>query len=422
MRRFGTCITPFILLSLVVLTSPAAHSQTFNVLYNFTGGPDGAHPVAGVTMDVKGDLYGTASTGGNLTCNPPHGCGTVYELKLKGSRFVLNPLYTFGKPPDGGIATAPVVFGSDGALYSTTPYGGSSGVGTVFKARPSPSACKAALCPWSVTVLYSFKGLASGDGDHPIGLIFDHAGNIYGATSGGGTYGLGAVYELSSSGGNWTESVLYSLGGGSDGSVPYRSVLVFDSAGNLYGTTVFGGLYGYGTVFRLTPSAGSWTENVIYNFQYGGDGGYPYSGLIIDPSGNLYGSTSDGGTGGGGTIFELSPSGGSWTYSLLYSIPGPTGANCGPAWALVMDASGNLYDTTQCDGANGLGNVFELTNTGGSWTYTSLHDFTGGSNDGEYPASGVTLDKSVNLYGTAVGGGTGAACVGGCGVVWEITP
>jgi uncharacterized repeat protein (TIGR03803 family) len=288
----------------------------------------------------------------------------------------------------------------------------------VFKLRPSPTACKTALCPWSENVLYAFKGDGDGDddGSNPIGLLFDQAGNIYGTTSGGGAYGGGTAYELSSSGGGWTETVLQVFGGASNGSIPYRSVMVFDNAGNLYGTTYLGGSNNYGTVFQLTPSGAGWIENVIYSFTGGNDGRYPYAGLIFDQSGNLYGATSDGGTGGGGTVFELSPSGDDWTYSVLYGITGPLGGQCGPAWALAMDAGGNLYDTTQCDGASNLGSVFELTNTGGSWTYTSLHDFTGGG-DGGYPASSVMFDKSGNLYGTTSQYGTN-----GQGVVWEITP
>ena len=252
--------------ALTMGVSQSAQAQTFNVLYNFTGGQDGAHPYAGVTMDAAGNFYGTANVGGDLTCNPPHGCGTVYELKHKGSGFIFNPLYSFGVGPDGGIPTAPVVFGRDGALYSTTSYGGINGKGTVFNLRPQPRACSTALCPWSETVLYSFKGGANGDGSNPIGLLFDHAGNIYGTTSGGGTYGGGTVYELTSSGGGWTESVLHTLGGAGDGSLPYRSVMVFDNAGNLYGTTALGGASNYGTVFQLTPSGSGWTEKVIYNF------------------------------------------------------------------------------------------------------------------------------------------------------------
>ncbi len=391
---------------LMIVASPAAQAQTFNVLYNFTGGSDGANPHAGATMDEAGNLYGTTHGGGA-------GYGTVYQLKHKGSGWTVNPLYSFTGGSDGAIPISTVVFGPDGALYSTTSFGG-IGDGVLFKLRPSPTACKTALCTWSENVLYTFQG--GSDGINPIGLVLDQAGNIYGTTSGGGAYSNGTAYELTSSGSGWTEGILHSFGAASDGSVPYRSVMIFDSAGNLYGTTYFGGSNNSGTVFQLMPSGTGWVENVIYSFQGGSDGRYPYAGLVFDQSGNLYGATSDGGTGGGGTVFRLSPSGGGWSYSLLYSITGPAGDQCGPAWTLVMDGGGDLYGTTQCDGANNLGNVFKLTPSGGSWTYTSLHDFTGGGNDGEFPLS-VILDTSGNLYGTTVVGGTKAE-----GVVWEITP
>jgi len=390
---------------LAVVASQTAQAQTFKVLYTFTGGNDGRNPTAGVTMDKAGNLYGTASMGGA-------GYGTVYQLKHKGSGWTFNPLYDFTNGSDGAYPTAPVVFGPDGALYSTTEFGSNNG--NVFKLMPSPTACKTALCPWSEKVLYTCQG--GTDGSKPIGLVFDQAGNIYGTTSAGGAYGEGTAYELTSSGNGWMESALYSFGGDGDGSVPYQSVMIFDNAGNLYGTTYFGGSSNDGTVFQLTPSGSGWIENIIYSFQGGSDGRYPYSGLIFDQSGNLYGTTTDGGSGGGGTVFELSPSGGGWTFSVLYSLTGPSGCSCGPAWALVMDAAGNLYDTTQGDGAYKLGNVFKLTNTGGSWTYTSLYDFTGG-NDGWFPISGVTLDTSGNLYGTTYYGGTDNS-----GVLWEITP
>jgi uncharacterized repeat protein (TIGR03803 family) len=157
MRSFSTCITLSILFALTVLMSPASQAQTFNVLYNFTGGQDGAQPYAGVTPDKAGNLYGTAYAGGDLTCNAPHGCGTVYELKHKGSGFVFNPLYSFSVGVGGGIPTAPVVFGPDGAFYSTTSYGGVNGRGVVFKLQPSPTSCKTALCPWSENALYALQ-------------------------------------------------------------------------------------------------------------------------------------------------------------------------------------------------------------------------------------------------------------------------
>ena len=397
---------------LAVVAIQAAQAQTFNVLYTFTGGSNGENPSAGVTYKA-GNLYGTTWAGG------PANYGTVYELKDIGSGWIYNPLYSFTGGTDGAVPSAPVVFGPDGALYSTAEFGGSNGDGTVFKLRPSPTACTTALCRWSESVLYTFEG--STDGSKPIGLLFDQAGNLYGTTSGGGAYGDGTAYELTSSGSGWTKNILHSFGLDGDGITPYRSVLIFDNAGNLYGTTYFGGQYNAGTVFQLTPSGSGWTENVLYSFTGNGDGRYPYSGLIIDQSGNLYGTTTDAGSNYGGTVFELSPSGGGWTYSVLYSLTGALGDSCGPAYALVMDAGQNLYGTTECDGANSLGNVFKLTNTGGSWSYTSLHDFTGGS-DGSWPLSSVTFDTSGNLYGTTYfGGNLNCYSPYGCGVVWEIT-
>ena len=242
-------------------------------------------------------------------------------------------------------------------------------------------------------------------------LVFDRAGNMYDTTAVGGN-GNGVVYEMTHSGSGWTEQPLYAFTGTPDGATPYAG-LVLDSAGNLYGTTTAGGLFGQGTVFELSPSGSGWTEQVLYNFQGGSDGSFPTGGLIFDQSGNLYGSTNEGGSGGGGTVFELTPSGGGWTYNLLYSFTGNTG--CGPFANLGLDGAGNVYGTTLCDGANNAGNVFELTPSGGGWTYSSLHDFTNGS-DGGYPYSNVTFDAAGNLYGTASRGGRGV------GLVWEITP
>src|SRR5271166_2917290 len=168
-------------------------------------------------------------------------------------------------------------------------------------------------------------------------------------------------------------------------------------------------------------SGGVCTENVLYRFQDGSDGAVPFGGVIFDNSGNLYGSTLVHGLGGGGTVFELSPANGNWTFSLLYSF---IGSGFGPAASLTMDAAGNLYGTTDKNGAFGAGTVFKLTPSGGSWKYTSLHDFTGGS-DGGNPFSNVTFDANGNLYGrTSAGGDTSGDCQGlvGCGVVWEITP
>jgi len=388
---------------LTIVTTDAAHAQTFQVIYNFTGGPDGAQPYAGLTMDRGGNLYGTTSAG-----NEGSNWGNVYQLRHKGA-WVFSQLQLFD-----GTLSARVIFGPDGILYGPSPNNiAGYTYGYIFNLKPPVSAvCMAIRCPWVATVIYGFSGGADGASPRYGDLLFDQAGNMYGTTSVGGS-GNGVVYEMTRSGGVWSEQPLYAFSGSPDGANPFGG-LVFDNAGNLYGMTTQGGSTGNGAVFELSPSGGGWTEKVIYNFQGGSDGSYPTAGLIFDKSGNLYGTTSNGGTGGGGTVFELIPSGGSWTYNLLYSFTG--GTKCGPWGTLTLDGAGNLYGTAVCDGANNVGNVFKLTQSGGTWTYGSLYDFTGG-NDGRRPFGNVTFDSQGNIYGTASRGGTHDS-----GVVWEITP
>ena len=391
----------------------------FSVLHNFTGGRDGAIPNAGVTVDSAGNLYGTTVLGGN-------GFGAIYELKLHNGSYLVNSLYNFNGTRDGAYPFDRVVFGPSGALYGTASGGGQNSYGVVFKLRPSPTPCKSVLCSWLETVLYSFTG-SSGGGVPLFGdVIFDPAGNMYGTASGGITAGV--VWELTPPGTWGAESVLVSFTG-PNGAHPEGGV-IFDTAGNLYGTTYQGGgSTCCGVVFQLTPGTGGWHENILYNFQGGNDGDLPVASPIFDSAGNLYGAATDGGMNGGGTFFELSPPG-TWTFTVLssLSLTGPRGCPTyhgsyhgpGPWASLAMDRAGNLYGTTCADGAHGFGNVFELSPSGGGWTYIDLYDFTGGS-DGGYPVSNVVVDSVGNLYGTASIGGTGAACSGGCGVVWKIT-
>ena len=400
----------------LTLTAQPAQAQTYQVIYNFTGGADGAFPEAGLTMDRAGNSYGTTVYGGVGCPNGSlPGCGTVFKLSHRGSGWVLTTIYRFQGGSDGANPYAQVVIGPDGSLYGTTYLGGrgcdSYGCGTVFKLRPGPSATGS----WTETVLYRFAG--SPDGFSPnAAVVFDQAGNLYGTTINGGTFGVGSVFKLTPSDGGWTENVLYSFSNGNDGSYPTSSV-IFDQIGNLYGTTTFGGgslgcLIGCGTIFQLTRSGSDWTEKVLYRFQGRSDGGYVYAGLIFDGSGNLYGATGFLGSGNGGTVFELTPSGGNWTFNLLYSFTGQGG----PYDSLLMDTAGNFYGTTGLDGLYQGGSVFRLTLSNGRWTETDLYSFTGFS-DGGQPFSGVILDANCNLYGTAVEAGAY-----GYGVVWEVTP
>ena len=420
------------LLLVFVVATLAGQAQTFQVLHNFTGSLDGANPWAGLTFDVAGNLYGVAQGGGNGPCTfyGTAGCGTAFKLTRKNGAWTFAPLYSFKGGKDGEFPVAGLTIASTGVLYGTSLGGGagactfynSSGCGTIFSVKPTPTRPPTPLSPWVENVLYSFTGGADGANPAIGGVIFDQAGNLYGTTAFGGTYGLGVVFELSPSGNSWTQTVLYSFTGGNDGISPYGG-LVFDKAGNLYGTTAYGGGAGCGgtgcgTIYKLTHSGGGWSEQVIYSFQGGNDGAQPEAGLIVDPSGNLYGGTYYGGALGGGTVYELAPSGGSWTFNVLHNF---YGTQWGLASRLTMDPAGNLYGTTQFGGANGDGNVFELTPSAGSWTYTDLHDFTYGS-DGGTPVGPVIVDASGNLYGTAFGGGANTCGGYGCGVVFEITP
>ena len=399
------------LLALTVILSPLAQAQTYKVIYNFTGGQDGASPEAGLTMDRAGNLYGTAYEGGG------NNRGTVFKLAHKGSGWVFSPLYSFTGREDGGAPIARVVFGPDGSLYGTTEFGGrncGSGCGTVFNLKPPPAACRTALCAWTLTVLYRFSGFSDGANPGYGDLIFAQAGNIYGTTYFGGNNAQGVVYELTPSNGSWTEKSIYLFSGSSDGAYPYSGV-VFDKSGNLYGTTYAAGAHGYGTVFELTPSGSGWTENTLYGFQSATDGGKPFGGLVFDDSGNLYGATSSGGPGSGGTAYELTSSNGSWTFDVLYGFAS-SAYQPGPYGSLTFDVAGNLYGTTTKEGTHSAGSVFKMTPSNGGWTETDLYDFTG-SSDGGVPYGSVLLDANGNLYGTASQGGTN-----GYGVIWEITP
>jgi len=401
LRNWLTAVSLGIVLAWTVIGSTKAPAQTYSVIHNFSGA-DGQSPTAGVSLR-GGILYGTTLQGGN-------GNGTVYQTTHAGSNWVTNPISLL---PVGMLPYATVVFGPDGHPYGTAFRGGSSNNGIVFDLIPPFSICRTVNCFWKENVIYEFQGAP--DAAQPTGgLIWDQEGNIYGTTVYGGTHGAGAVYELMKSGSSWAEKVIWSFSGGADGLRPNAEV-VMDTQGNLFGTTNGGGLYNQGVVFKLTPSGDQWQETVVYSFKNQDDGSVPLAGLIFDSSGNLFGAASEGGSGVGGTVFELIPSGNSYTFKLLHSFSGQAGFFCGPRASLTLDTSGNLYGTTDCSGAHGQGNVFKLTKNGTDWIYGSLYDFTGGA-DGDQPQSTVTIDGQGNLYGTTTGGGRGY------GVLWMITP
>jgi uncharacterized repeat protein (TIGR03803 family) len=394
---FQCGLTFTLVLGLAVVATPGVQAQTLSVLYSFTGGSDGMTPLSGLTSAGKATFYGTTSAGGS-------GSGTLFKLEPSGSGWTLNTIHTFTSNPDGATPIARVRVRPGGIVYGTTSAGGTSGAGTVYE-----------MSSKGESVIYEFLGGSDGSQPSPGDLAFDHAGNIYGTTSGGGANGNGTVYELvRSKKGAWKEKLLYSFRQSSDGTVPVGGV-TFGTPDTLYGTTSTGGTYGYGTVYQLKRSGSTWTETILYNFQDGVDGGTPYAGVIRDKSGNLYGGVVSGGTGGGGTVFELTPKNGVWSYAVLYNILG--WAVSGPFRNLVQDASGNLYGTTHCDGNQQFGTVFELTPSNGTWTEAWEYDFQGGTG-GNFLFSNPVLDEQGNVYGTASDGGPNY----GQGMVFKITP
>ncbi len=385
------------LLALATWLSPSAQAQSFDVIHNFTG-PEGAAPQAGVTIR-GGALFGTASAGGN-------GSGSVYELVPAGSTWTTVPIYLFSGA-DGSTPTARVVFGPDGHLYGTTSLGGSHNRGTVFELLPPLSACKTANCFWKRIDLCDFQGQP--DGAIPSGgdLAFDAQGNIYGTTLKGGNGDYGAIYKLTKSGNSWTESILFSVG--FDSTLNPNGGVILDSKGRLFGSSL--NIDG-GVVYDLFIANGSWVAGVLHQLAPASDGSFPVGGLVFDGSGNLYGTTSSQGSAGGGSVFELTPSGNDWTFHVLYSFSGNPQTTCGPQAVLTFDAAGNLYGTTTCDGQSQNGNVFKLTNTQNGWSYSSLYDFNGAATQ---PKSNVSVGSDGTLYGTTQSGGC-------CGTVWAIKP
>jgi hypothetical protein len=347
---------------------------TENVLYTFTGEADGGYSYNSLVLDAKGNLYGTTYLGGTPTGGCPGGtCGTVFELsppKKKGGKWKESVLYSFCSQSgctDGAYPQDRLILDTHGNLYGTTNVGGLSG------------GCN---------------------------------------TSGFGGYGCGVVFELTHGKKAWKESVLYTFNGTSDGGFPYAGV-IFDKAGNIYGTTNGEGS-GAGTVYELLKTSKGWQEQTLYSFTGGADGGYPVAPVALDASGNLYGTAEGGGADYYGTVFELKHAKNSWTEQTLYTF---TGGDDGgyPSASLVQHGKswyGTAYgggNTTLC--YTGCGSVFELTKAGKSWTENTVYLFQGAADGGE-PDNSVLFDAKGNLYGTTVIGGDHDVY----GVVYEVTP
>lgn len=400
--RAGATLASLTVLA-TLLAVPTAQAQTYTVLHSLTGGSGGDTPLAGVTLDQQGRIYSTTEFGGS------HQNGMVYRLAHEGEGWVFSPIYSFGsQQEDGNDPMARVLFGPDGLLYGTTSLGGIQNKGTVFSLQPPPTACKAVLCPWVETVLYRFTGGADGGGPFYGDLTFDQAGNIYGTTVNSGNSGDGVVFELTRSGSGWIESVLWNFTG-SDGGAPLSGV-IFDSTGNLYGTTSLGGANGLGTVYELSPAQSGWSETTLYSFT--SDTGPGAGGLVMDAHGDLFGMT--GGVDDSTNVaFELTPQSGGWSFSVLQTF-GEQEAT--PVVGLTLDSQGNLYGPLTTGGDGNVGEIFKLTHSGDQWTYSPLYQFNG-CMEGCFPFGAVIFDAGGNIYGTTSDGGSY-----GYGAVWEITP
>ena len=392
-RAYCTALRALVASLCLIAPTHLAQAQTFRSVYSFQDKKDGRNPQAGLFTDA---IYGTTFLGGDPAC----ACGTIFKLLPAGT---IKTLHTF-VGTDGANPTAGLVADKNGNLFGTTSQGGSGSpsAGTVFKLAP-PATVGA---PWTETVLYTFTGGV--DGAHPYaGLIFDSAGNLYGTTNGGGAFNYGTVFKVDSTG---NETVLYSFTGFPDGASPYAGV-VQDSAGNLYGTTGEGGAFNHGAVYKLDPSG---VETVLHSFNGGTDGSYPCSGLTLDAAGNLYGTANEGGAtgnaGDNGTIFELDNTG---SFTVLHTFTGSAGSN--PAAGMILNSAGKLFGvTTEGGDRDDDGTVFELDLS--TSTFTVLHTFSAGTG-GAYPYTGLILDSAGNLYGATEDGGTSKR-----GLVFEVTP
>jgi hypothetical protein len=446
--RLATRLSTLLVLVFLFVSTAAAEWHE-KVLYSFQGGADGQTPAGGVIFDKVGNLYGATVDGGADNCSPMAACGTVFQLEPpanKGEAWTETVLYVFkgrafndGESPDGGF-----VMDAAGNLYGTAAYGGTGdcvllgikgGCGTVYEM--SPPAQKGG--DWTETTLYSFKG--GDDGYVPQGnLVFDSAGNLYGATLFGGGKGTtcdpfyqycGTVFELSppkQKGGKWTEKVLHSFAGGStDGANP-NGGLVLGTTGAIYGTTYAGGnqsckydgSLGCGTAFELEPpvsKGAAWKEVVQQRFSVAEAN--PWAGVTLDGNGSLYGTTLT-------TVFRLSSAKSDrWKEAVLHGFSYGDGPY-NPEGTLIFDEAGDLYGTTYIgSGSNLHGSVFLLKPSHkktGSWALTVIHGFLGPP-DGDFPAAGIVFDADGDLYSTTQAGGTGTGCgYGGCGTVFEVLP
>jgi uncharacterized repeat protein (TIGR03803 family) len=389
---YGSVCAAFVLLA-CLMSLAANPPATEKVLHEFTGGTDGSDPDSGLVFDKSGNLYGSTFFGGSA------GWGTIYKLARTSTGMKESILYSFKGSPDGASPEGPLVVTGTGTIFGTTVSGG-GGYGVVFELTPSATG-------YTETVLHSFP---LGQDPTSGGLIMDKNGNLYGETAGGGTYGDGTIYEMKRTSTGFKYVPLFSFNG-ADGNYPSGG-LIFDSVGNLYGTTASGGNTCFcGNVFELQKGTNNtWTESVLYTFTGYSDGVNPESALAMDSSGNLFGTTVYGGDtscGGGfgcGEVFELTNAGGVWTKTTIHAFTDTPDGHA-PLAGVTFDAAGNMFGTTSNGGNSGAGVLYEISPSSGGWTESVVYSFSNGA-DGGFPSTPVTFDSKGNLFGTAEFGGT----------------
>jgi uncharacterized repeat protein (TIGR03803 family) len=393
-------------LAMLMVVSASAQEK---IIFHFDT-TTGTQPSNSLISDGKGNLYGVTATGGNPSCNF-RGCGLVFELSPgTGNLWTEKILYSFvGGSSDGAIPLTDLIFDSKGNLYGAT-----ANPSSVYELTPNANGT------WTEKVLYLFPNQEGYDPGSRLAL--DSKGNVYGTLTRGG-FNSGEVFELiPQSNGTWKESVLYGFtGSNGDGNSPYGGV-VLDAKGNIYGTTEKGGTSNYGTVYKLTPNgSGGFSETIIYNFTQQGDGGFPLAPLTISAAGNLYGTTLLGGVNNMSTVFELSPSGAAWKETVLYNFGSPPDGSR-PS-GVVFDAQGNLWGTTQNGGSGcntpGCGTVFKLKpQSSGFWKETIFHQFES-ADDGSQSLGNVLVDAATgHVYGTTQYGGGRY----GYGTIFQVGP
>jgi len=394
------------LFTLLFVAARPAHAQTETILYSFDfdgSYPDGAQPTSSLTPDGAGNFYGTTADGGLW------GYGTVFELSPNGGGWNETVIYSFCPSPklgcpDGWQPLSAVIFDKAGNLYGTAYQGGEHGYGTVFELSPSETG-------WTQTVLYSLPG-GSG-GAYPInGLIFDAVGNLYGTTFAPGG-AEGTVFTLSPAGGGWTGQIIYNMGA-NQGTI---GGLAIDAAGNIFGVSDT-------TAFKLSSDGnGTWTPTIIHTFAGAPkDGASPQGNPVLDGEGNLYGATWGGGRYNYGTVYELvAGKKGKWTERILHSFKNAPKDGGWPAAGVIFDPAGNIYGTTEYGGKYEAGSVYELTPIAGKDSYKEKVLWSFDVTDGYAPVAGLILDSAGNLYGTTCCGGPQSQGPFG-GVVFEVVP